>query len=32
MASSANSTMEQFSVHYGKSMTKVDYTNFYEIS
>ena len=32
MASSANSTMGQFSVHYGKTMTKIDNTKFYEIS
>ena len=32
MANSANFTMAPFSVHYGKSMTKIDYTKFYEIS
>ena len=32
MASSAKSTMALFSVHYGKSMMKIDYTKFYEIS
>ena len=31
MASSANSTMALFRVHYGKSMTKIDYIKFYEI-
>ena len=28
MASSANSTIALFSVHYEKSMTKIDYTKF----
>ena len=32
MASLANSTMALYSVHYGKSMMKVDNTKFYEIS
>ena len=31
MANLANSTMVLFAVHYGKSMTKIDYSKFYEI-
>ena len=31
MASLANSTIALFTVHNGKSMTKIDYSKFYEI-